>query len=204
MGTDTSEKIIVEKALVLFSAHGYDGTGIQDITTAAGVTKPTLYYFFGSKDGLFEAVWQTYFPLLEVPLASCCTYENHIKDYENDIYGQLVRIALIFFRYALANPDFYRLMTGSVYAPLESKSSTLSTAYFKRLYSLLEQFFTGAAAAHGNMKGKALQFAVSFLAQIDAYAAMRLVLDEKDVRRPSLDEACARQLVKQFMHGIFA
>jgi AcrR family transcriptional regulator len=204
MGTDNSEKIIIEKALVLFSAHGYDGTGIQDITAAAGVTKPTLYYFFGSKDGLFEAVWETYFPLLETSLGTYCTYENHIKDYENDVYGQLVRIVLVFFRYALACPDFYRLMMESVCAPPESKSSTLSTAYFKKLYSLLEQFFTGAAAVHGNMKGKALQFAVSFLAQINAYAAMRLVLDEKDAQRPSLDEACARQLVKQFMHGIFA
>jgi AcrR family transcriptional regulator len=204
MGTDSSEKNIIGKALVLFSAHGYDGTGIQDITTAAGVTKPTLYYFFGSKDGLFEAVWQTSFPLLETQLKACCTYKNHIKDYENDVYGQLVSIALVFFRYALTYPDFYRLMMESVCAPPESKSSTLSTAYFKKLYSLLEQFFTGAAEVHGNMKGKALQFAASFLAQINAYAAMRLVLGEDNAQCPDLDEAGARQLVKQFMHGIFA
>ncbi|MFA6856267.1 MAG: TetR/AcrR family transcriptional regulator [Treponema sp.] len=204
MGTDNSEKIIIEKALSLFSAHGYDGTGIQDITAAAGITKPTLYYFFGSKDGLFEAVWETYFPLLETPLRVYCTYENHIKDYENDVYGQLVHISLVFFQYALANPEFYRLMMESVCAPPESKSSTLSTAYFKKLYSLLEQFFTGASEAHGNMVGKTLQFAVSFLAQINAYAAMRLVLGKGDIQRPDLDEACAQQLVKQFMHGIFA
>ncbi|MCK9169957.1 MAG: TetR/AcrR family transcriptional regulator [Treponema sp.] len=204
MGTDNSEKTIIEKALQLFSAHGYDGTGIQDITAAAGITKPTLYYFFGSKDGLFEAVWETYFPLLETPLRPYCTYENHIQDYKHDVYEQLVHIVLVFFRYALANQDFYRLMMESVFAPPESKSSILSTAYFKRLYSLLEQFFTGAAEVHGNMKGKALQFAVSFLAQINAYAALRLVQDDENVQRPNLDEACAQQLVKQFMHGIFA
>jgi AcrR family transcriptional regulator len=203
MRTANSRNIITEKALLLFSAHGYDGTGIQDITAAAGVTKPTLYYFFDSKDGLFEAVWKTYFPLLDTPLKACCTYENHIQDYENDIYGQLVQIVLVFFRYALSNPDFYRLMMESVFAPPESKSAILSTAYFKRLYSLLEQFFTDAAAAHGNMKGKSLQFAVSLLAQINAHAAMRLVLGEENVQRSVLDEACAQQLVKQFMHGIF-
>ncbi|HAH62454.1 MAG TPA: TetR/AcrR family transcriptional regulator [Treponema sp.] len=204
MGNDNSRKIIIDKALSLFSAHGYDGTGVQDITAAAGVTKPTLYYFFGSKDGLFEAVWETFFPLIETPLAPYCTYENHIKDYQNDVYGQLVRIVLVFFRYAQEHADFYRLMMETVYAPPESKSSSLSTAYFKRLYALLEQFFAGAAEAHGNMAGKARQFAVSFLAEVNAYVAAWLAQNEDDAQRTNLDEACAQQLVKQFMHGIFA
>ncbi len=204
MGTDNSKNVILEKALTLFSGHGYDGTGIQDITTAAGVTKPTLYYFFGSKDGLFEAVWEINFPLLETPLQQCCVYENHITDYKNDVFGQLVRIALVFFHYVQQHGDFYRLMMETVYAPPESKSASLSTAYFRRMYALLEQFFTGAAVAHGNMAGKALPFAIGFLAQINAYIATWLALREGEAQRPNLDEACAQQLVKQFMHGIFA
>ena len=39
-------------ALDLFYARGYDAVGIQEIVDAAGVTKPTMYYYFGSKKGL--------------------------------------------------------------------------------------------------------------------------------------------------------
>ena len=204
MNADNSKEQILQKALTLFSAHGYDGTGIQDITGGAGVTKPTLYYFFGSKDGLFEAVWETYFPLIENPLKRCCFYENHITDYENDVYGQLIHIATVFFDSAHSSPEFYRLMMETVYAPPESKVSTLSLAYFNRLYALLEQFFTGAARAHGNLTGREHTFAVSFLAQINAYIGIWLVLPETDQTRPLLDKNSAHLLVKQFMHGIFA
>jgi len=40
----------------LFSSKGYDGTSIREICEQAGLTKPTLYYFFGSKEGLYRAL----------------------------------------------------------------------------------------------------------------------------------------------------
>ena len=47
---------ILQKALQLFYEKGYDAIGVQEIADAAGVTKPTLYHYFGSKYGLLEAV----------------------------------------------------------------------------------------------------------------------------------------------------
>lgn len=47
---------ILDAALRLFAARGYAGTGTQAITKAAHVTKPVLYYHFGSKAGLFRAI----------------------------------------------------------------------------------------------------------------------------------------------------
>ena len=47
---------ILEKALHLFYEKGYDAIGVQEIADAAGVTKPTLYHYFGSKYGLLQAV----------------------------------------------------------------------------------------------------------------------------------------------------
>lgn len=46
-------------AMRLFGAKGYAGTSVRDITQAAGVTAPTLYYHFGNKDGLFLALVQS-------------------------------------------------------------------------------------------------------------------------------------------------
>lgn len=52
---DNREKIL-NCALELFHARGYDAVGVQEIAETAGVTKPTLYYYFGNKRGLLEAL----------------------------------------------------------------------------------------------------------------------------------------------------
>lgn len=49
---------ILEQAVRLFSRNGYGSTSVQKLAEAAGITKPTVYYHFGSKEGLFEALVQ--------------------------------------------------------------------------------------------------------------------------------------------------
>lgn len=46
---------LIETALRLFHRHGYHATGVDRILTAAGVSKPTLYRHFNSKDELIVA-----------------------------------------------------------------------------------------------------------------------------------------------------
>lgn len=43
---------ILSAATRLFATRGYDGTSIQAIAEAVGITRPTLVYHFGSKDQL--------------------------------------------------------------------------------------------------------------------------------------------------------
>jgi AcrR family transcriptional regulator len=40
----------------LFAEFGYAGTSVQTIVNEARVTKPSLYYYFGSKAGLYQAL----------------------------------------------------------------------------------------------------------------------------------------------------
>ena len=47
---------IAREAARLFATRGYDATSVREIVEAAGVTKPTLYYHFGSKEGLARAL----------------------------------------------------------------------------------------------------------------------------------------------------
>lgn len=42
----------------LFGGRGYGATSVREVVEAAGVTKPTLYYYFANKEALFlEAVY---------------------------------------------------------------------------------------------------------------------------------------------------
>jgi TetR/AcrR family transcriptional regulator len=48
---------ILSVATALFAARGFGATSVREVVDAAGVTKPTLYYYFANKDALFlEAV----------------------------------------------------------------------------------------------------------------------------------------------------
>ena len=47
---------IIDVAMRLFAAHGYDGTSIEAVLAESGVSRGSLYHHFASKDVLFLAV----------------------------------------------------------------------------------------------------------------------------------------------------
>ncbi|HEY5817797.1 MAG TPA: TetR family transcriptional regulator C-terminal domain-containing protein [Mesorhizobium sp.] len=55
-----SEKrdVILEAALDVFSTHGYRGATIDQISEAAGMSKPNLLYYFKGKEDIHETLMQ--------------------------------------------------------------------------------------------------------------------------------------------------
>ena len=51
---ENAEKIL-QVGIHLMANKGYQATSTREIVEAAGVTKPMLYYYFGSKEGLCKA-----------------------------------------------------------------------------------------------------------------------------------------------------
>ena len=49
--TGTRERLL-ETASHLFAEKGYASTSVREIVARAGVSKPVLYYYFQSKEGL--------------------------------------------------------------------------------------------------------------------------------------------------------
>jgi AcrR family transcriptional regulator len=47
---------LIEVATRLFTEHGYEGTSIEAVLAAAGVSRGALYHHFAGKEALFEAV----------------------------------------------------------------------------------------------------------------------------------------------------
>ena len=50
------EEIILDSALDLFSAKGFDGTTVDQIASAANMSKPNLLYYFARKEDVFVAL----------------------------------------------------------------------------------------------------------------------------------------------------
>ncbi|MDE1161408.1 MAG: TetR/AcrR family transcriptional regulator [Acidobacteriaceae bacterium] len=53
-------EIALRAVLLLFWKHGFDGTSYTDLTTATGMSKPTLYATFGDKIELFRQAMVMY------------------------------------------------------------------------------------------------------------------------------------------------
>lgn len=49
------ERQILTAGTALFSERGFAAVSMDDVATAAGITKPLIYSYFGSKEGLFAA-----------------------------------------------------------------------------------------------------------------------------------------------------
>ena len=56
-GTRTRTQIL-EAAIRLFAQLGYEGTGIRDIESAAGVRRGVVTYHFGNKDDVWKAAFE--------------------------------------------------------------------------------------------------------------------------------------------------
>ena len=50
----------LHQAMLLFWRHGYEGTSLQALTAALGVTPPSIYAAFGDKKRLFQEAVQLY------------------------------------------------------------------------------------------------------------------------------------------------
>jgi AcrR family transcriptional regulator len=51
---------VLERAMHVFWAKGYEGAALSDLTSAMGLTPPSLYAAFGDKDGLFREAVERY------------------------------------------------------------------------------------------------------------------------------------------------
>ncbi len=56
MQAPNQEQRILDAAKVLFTRRGFSNVAVRDICKAAGVTAPTVYYYFRNKEALFDAV----------------------------------------------------------------------------------------------------------------------------------------------------
>lgn len=50
----------IDQATSLFWRNGYEGTSLSDLTKAIGISPPSFYFAFGSKEGLFKKVIERY------------------------------------------------------------------------------------------------------------------------------------------------
>ncbi len=101
---------IARVAARLFATQGYDATSVREIVEGAGVTKPTLYYYFRSKEGLAKA-------LISVPLSELVEQLHQIVTTERDPVRCLELVFEAQFAFCREDPERARFLYALIFGP---------------------------------------------------------------------------------------
>jgi len=190
METGNRENII-QQALDLFALHGYESTGIQEIVDTSGISKPTLYHYFGNKRGLLDAIialnGRKMFEIVE----QGCVY-NH------DLVMNLTVLTRGMINFALSNQAFYRFYQALSAAAPENQGYAACEPLHTSINASIEKLFLEASGDHGNMKGRQVSYSHAFQGMCHTWAM--LIINKKI----ELNDATLTRAVHQFMHGIFS
>ena len=118
--TSVTKEKILDAAESLFMEHGFEATGLRQITTEAGVNLAAVNYHFGSKEELFQAVLTRRLdPMNQERVALLDRLESAAGDQPltcEEIIGAMIIPALTLARdQARGGKNFLRL-TGRAYA----------------------------------------------------------------------------------------
>ncbi len=183
--------LLLETSLKLFSQRGYDSIGVLEIAQTSGLTKPTLYHYFGNKHGLLEALLgEHHQPLLEA-IEAAAVYHGNLTD-------TLTRVMNAYLGFASQSPEFYRFWLTLLFAPPEHEASAPARRLYQKQQALLEGVFKNAAKDHGNMRGRHERYAYAFIGSLNNLAALALGGNHK------ITASMRRDFLHQFSHGIYS
>lgn len=182
---------ILNCSLSLFAARGYDAVGVQQIVEAAGIKKPTLYHYFGSKRGVLEALMQEQFTPFLTTLAQAATYTG-------DLPLTMQRVVESYFQFAMREPTLYQMHLAAWYGNPENEASQVITPAIRQQHLLLETMFQQAAKDHGNMRDRHQVYAATFLGMINTYVV------QASHHQVALNATTVKKALQQFSYGIYS
>ncbi len=123
---------IIRAGVKVFDQKGYDAASVREIVEIAGVTKPALYYHFGSKEGLLKAILtegarefeQTMMPAVSRP----GTARERIVGLCEDVYGLFTK-----------NLSFVRVTHAVFLGPTEIAPDFDFTVYERSIVGALDR-----------------------------------------------------------------
>jgi AcrR family transcriptional regulator len=153
---------ILEQATRLFSTKGYNGVSVREIVEAAGITKPTLYYYFGSKEKLFETIIA----------GTINEFQEHLRclvGSGDSIRERLTHICQAHFDFALRKIEQCRLVYVTYFSNDRNIIGIDLDAHFARNIELIRDVFREGIAAGELRAGDPWLMAFHFVGVINFF-----------------------------------
>lgn len=189
---DTRQRIL-DEALELFSAKGYDSVSVGEIAKAVGIKAPSLYNHFPSKQAIFDAIVES---TAAQYAADTDKIDIHVQDVQKDVpaFAEITEDALFekvrqIFEYSLHDETisrFRRMMTIEQFR-LPELAALYSNRYVERILRYHAGIFRALIAS-----GEICAEDPDTLAML--YVAPVVTLIGICDRQPEREQACLDQL----------
>ncbi len=182
---------VLQAALKKFAECGYEGTSVQDIVEAASVTKPTLYYYFGNKAELYQAlVDYAHDERRRLMLAAA--------ERGGTLAAKLVEILSAVFDFLQNNRDLMRIAFATAFAapgelPAEIHYSDKCARNFEFIHDLIKG---GQAAGELDRRFDSKELAFGIYGQLNMYLMAHLLMPNCKLNRQT-----AQRIVQLFLAG---
>jgi AcrR family transcriptional regulator len=169
---------LLETATEIFAEKGYAGTSVREIVDRAGVSKPVLYYYFKSKEGLFYAI-----------LEWAADAQQEIL---NEIFataGTVLDRFIYFYRRISEGVEeyqnLYKMIHGLIYGPPQGAPAYDFPKYQRHMFDAVKRIYTSGLTAGEVKAADEDEVAFLVLSLIDFSLNMNQVLPElADPQRP--------------------
>jgi AcrR family transcriptional regulator len=185
--------VVMESAIQEFARKGFSGTSVQDILRATGLSKPTLYYYFENKAGLFRAI-------LDSAFDECLSrmQANVAGAGAKGFEAKLVAVSRAMFEFSEEHPQLLRLVFSTAFAaPEEIPADCLGMEKRIRNFEFAKKIFE-EALDQGELLSKfsAAELAHGLFGAISHQCRMHLLRMEG-----KLTPRTAARLVELFLNG---
>ncbi len=127
-----SRQQILDAALVLFAQKGYSAATVREIVEAVGITAPSLYYYFGNKEGLYLELMQTHCARIDSALELHTHRSESAKNRLKDLVDKI-------FQHVIEDKNFFRLMFTIYYGPSQGAPYCDFISYHVKFHAAIKK-----------------------------------------------------------------
>ena len=180
--SDTSARLrVLAAATELFTQRGYAAASVREIVEAAGVTKPILYYYFGSKEGV-------YLEILKSGFRDFAKLLEGYRNYQGSARERILQLAGETHRLWCSHIEAARLMQSIYYGPPQGAPFFDFEVYHEEFYETVLGLVKWGVKSGEFRAGNAEYMTWTVIAAISMANELELVHPENGLGHQGLSE----------------
>lgn len=185
---------LITIATPLFAEKGFKGVSVREIASVAGVNVSMISYYFGDKEGLYGAVLNEQFAVLQGVAEIALMDTDPLEKFEFYVRGTVARYRL--------NPYLLRFYTSELTNPTPCFATIVKPA-IQGVVKTLQEFFTDGLSHHKFREGlDPTDTALALAGMINFYFLLEPATGELVDHSPERDEELIRHIMDIFTNGV--
>lgn len=188
----TVRQKLLEGAAELFARKGYAGTTVREIVASGGVSKPVLYYYFQSKEGIYLEQMREAFAKMDELLDSSLQYQG-------SAIQKLLRLCDRAYSLFMEKIKVVRVMYAIYYGPPQGAPFFDFDAYHIKFQKAIQRLVEEGIRQGDFRRGKAEDMTWAILGALNVAIEVHLGHPEMSLGRKGL-----ARVLKVIFQGIWA